>query len=75
MDAIPRIGKGGRLAMPETDQVICEACEGTGKNFFSCCGDDMRGRDFDNCPTCHEHTGWDGESDGECIECGGSGKA
>jgi len=53
---------------------FCEACEGTGKNFYSCCGDDMRGRDFDNCPTCHEHTGWDGKEDGDCIECNGTGR-
>lgn len=57
-------------------EVDCEACEGTGKDFMSCCGDDMRGNDYDLCPSCHEHTGWSGSiKDCEfCMECGGSGK-
>lgn len=33
----------------------CPECEGTGKVFYSCCGDDIRGNDIDICPTCHEH--------------------
>ena len=51
----------------------CECCKGTGKDFFSCCGDDMRGSDLDLCPSCHKHTGWDGSSYGECTECDGEG--
>jgi hypothetical protein len=52
----------------------CTSCEGTGDNFYSCCGDDMRGNDYDICPTCKEHTGWDGTRDDECTECNGTGK-
>jgi hypothetical protein len=52
----------------------CTNCEGTGDNYYSCCGDDMRGNDYDICPTCKEHTGWDGERDEECTECNGTGK-
>ena len=52
----------------------CTNCEGTGDNYYSCCGDDMRGNDYDICPTCKEHTGWDGERDDECTECNGTGK-
>ena len=52
----------------------CFACEGTGKNFYSCCGIDMRGKDLDICPDCKEHTGWDGLKNAEdCDECKGTG--
>lgn len=54
----------------------CSSCEGTGKDFFSCCGVDMRGRDYDNCPDCKEHTGWSGniKDSEDCPECNGTGK-
>jgi hypothetical protein len=52
----------------------CEYCEGTGKEFYSCCQVDMRGEDIDICPKCGEHTGWDGDSNGDCYECDGTGK-
>lgn len=51
----------------------CEDCEGTGDCIYSCCGDDMRGRDFDNCPTCKEHTGYE-KGGGDCYTCNGAGK-
>ena len=56
-----------------TETGECGCCEGTGKNFFSCCGVDMRGNDIDICPDCKEHTGWDGSSYGDCTECDGEG--
>ena len=53
----------------------CESCEGTGKDFHSCCGVDMRGNDYDICPDCKEHTGWSGLKDAEfCTECHGTGR-
>jgi hypothetical protein len=49
----------------------CPTCEGTGRVYYSCCGDDIRGNDIDLCPTCYEHC--DTEDGEECEECGGSG--
>ena len=49
----------------------CLTCEGTGKTYYSCCGDDMRGQDIDLCPTCYEHQGDEGEP---CEECNGTGE-
>jgi len=57
--------------MTQTNE--CPSCEGTGNDFFSCCGMDMRGKDHDLCPKCKEHTGWDGESTGTCPDCNGKG--
>lgn len=51
----------------------CPECEGTGKTFYSCCGDDLRGTDFEDiemCPTCREHLG----GPETCDTCSGSGK-
>lgn len=69
---------GEMICEDETEFIIrttkvCESCEGTGRDFYSCCGDDMRGRDIDNCPSCKEHTGWDGKGTGDCFECKGKG--
>lgn len=56
----------------------CEMCDGTGKEIFSCCGVDMRGRDHDICSArgCGEHTGWPGslKEAEDCHECKGTGK-
>ena len=50
----------------------CSECDGDGYVIVSCCGDDIKGRDVDLCPTCHEHTG--GEDDQEpCDNCDGTG--
>lgn len=46
----------------------CPSCEDTGKDFYSCCGDDMRGKDSDLCPSCFEHTGWSGKIK-DCDDC------
>ena len=54
----------------KTTKFNCESCEDTGKDFYSCCGVDMRGQDHDFCPDCKEHTGWDGLKNAEpCQEC------
>ena len=56
----------------EIKNKVCENCEGTGKEKYSCCGDEMEGSIYEDiglCPTCKEHTG------GECYECHGSGIA
>ena len=66
-------GDGGSSMWIGCEDCACECCEGTGKDFFSCCGVDMRGNDIDICPDCKEHTGWDGTSDGDCTECDGEG--
>ncbi len=58
------------LIKPKLDE-DCEHCEGTGKVFTSCCGDDIRGNDIDLCPTCYEHCGDEGE---DCEDCKGTGK-
>lgn len=57
----------------QVDPPECQECEGTGKVYFSCCGDDMRGRlgESDICPTCKEHCGDEGE---DCEECKGTGE-
>lgn len=57
----------------EPKMIDCEQCEGTGDDFYSCCGDDMRGNDYDLCPTCKEHQGYE-EGNKNCQECGGTGK-
>lgn len=54
----------------QTDKKICESCEGTGKEIYSCCGDEMQGSIYEDiglCPTCKEH------NRGECGECRGTG--
>ena len=56
-------------AQPRAEE--CQECEGTGRVFYSCCGDDIRGNDIDLCPTCHEHC--DVEDGEECESCGGTG--
>lgn len=50
---------------------MCEHCDGTGREFYSCCGDDIRGNDIDLCPTCYEHC--DVEDGEPCYECNGKG--
>ena len=54
------------------DTITCEECEGTGKVFYSCCGDDIRGNDIDLCPTCYEHC--DTEEGEPCESCDGKGE-
>lgn len=58
--------------MKET--IECEECEGTGIDYYSCCGVDMRGNDMDLCPKCYEHTGWDDDQPVDCTACNGTGK-
>jgi hypothetical protein len=55
------------------NKIDCKTCEGTGKVYTSCCGDDIKGTEYEDyniCPTCKEHLG--GEED--CDDCGGTGK-
>jgi hypothetical protein len=59
-----------RQKMKAPEMIECSECEGTGKVYYSCCGDDMRGFDIDLCPTCKEHCGDDGEV---CESCNGTG--
>lgn len=50
-----------------SNKVECEDCEGTGEEYYSCCGDDVKGTDAEDygiCPTCNEHL------DGEYSPCG-----
>ena len=52
----------------------CPECHGAGKVVYSCCGDNITGNDFDNCPTCYEHCGSTDPVDGEtCEYCEGTG--
>lgn len=51
----------------------CIECDGDGKTFYSCCGDDVKGteyEDYDIYPTCKEHLG----GPEECESCKGTGK-
>lgn len=57
--------------MNQPGEIECEECDGTGRVFFSCCGDDIRGNDIDLCPTCYEHC--DTEEGEECESCDGKG--
>jgi hypothetical protein len=49
----------------------CIECNGTGKVCYSCCGDDIKGNDFDLCPTCKEHCSLEEE---RCESCDGTGQ-
>jgi DnaJ-class molecular chaperone len=54
----------------------CPSCNGKGKTWLSCCGDDMyvgERSDYQICPSCGEHT--DDETDDAeiCEDCNGTG--
>ena len=56
----------------ENETIICHACDGSGWEFISCCGDDVLGTEYEDiglCPTCFEHLG---ERE-KCVECNGEG--
>jgi len=58
----------------EFNEDDCKACDGTGEEYVSCCGDDIKGTEYEDmgiCPTCKEHLG----GPEPCVECGGTGKA
>lgn len=48
----------------------CFECSGTGTVCYSCCGDDIKGNDYDNCPTCLEHCSLEEEVCGSCNGIG-----
>ena len=53
--------------------VTCSECDGTGKVYYSCCGDDVKGtlyEDYGICPTCKEHLSGEHE---DCESCNGTG--
>ena len=54
----------------------CEECDGTGKIWFSCCGDELNKGDFEgddvSCPTCKEHCSIDDYE--KCEACNGTGE-
>lgn len=56
--------------MEEKVKIECTECNGTGKVCYSCCGDDIKGNDYDNCPTCLEHCSLEEE---DCDSCNGTG--
>jgi len=49
----------------------CDECDGEGWVNYSCCGDNMIGRDIDICPTCKEN--WPADHEDECDVCEGKG--
>ena len=52
----------------------CPECDGDGKVYYSCCGDDVKGtihEDNGICPTCKEHLSGEYE---DCESCGGTGE-
>ncbi len=60
----------------ELSKVECDECDGTGKIWFSCCGDELNEGDFEGddclCPTCYEHVSIDDYD--ECTTCKGTGE-
>lgn len=52
----------------------CPACSGVGYINWSCCGDDITGNDYDNCPTCLEHCSTDIQDADTCEDCRGTGR-
>lgn len=59
----------------EADVMVdCPECDGTGKVYYSCCGDDVKGtqhEDYGICPTCKENLSGEHE---DCETCGGTGE-
>jgi len=56
-----------------TTKEICTECNGEGKVYYSCCGDDVKGtihEDYGVCPTCKEHLSGEHE---DCESCEGTG--
>lgn len=56
------------------EEVDCPECEGTGKVYYSCCGDNVKNTEAEDiglCPTCSENL--DGEHS-DCESCEGTGK-
>ena len=54
------------------DTIECPECGGDGKTFYSCCGDDIKGTEYEDvaiCPTCREHLG----EPETCENCNGLG--
>ncbi len=64
------VARGFKPKQPVIKTEECEECSGSGTVCYSCCGDDIKGNDFDNCPTCFEHCSLDEEV---CESCGGTG--
>jgi hypothetical protein len=57
-----------------TSKKKCNECDGDGKVYYSCCGDDVKNTIYEDhglCPTCKEHL--DGEYS-ECESCDGTGE-
>jgi RecJ-like exonuclease len=54
----------------------CKECDGTGKIWFSCCGDELNEGMFEGddclCPTCNEHCSIDDYD--KCTDCDGKGE-
>tara|TARA_Y100000310_G_scaffold345581_1_gene466886 strand:- start:1873 stop:2034 length:162 start_codon:yes stop_codon:yes gene_type:complete len=48
---------------------ICEACDGKGYGYWSCCNQNPVDEDVPMCPVCHEQVGEE-----ECTECEGKGE-
>lgn len=69
MDLFETLATALRPTQPAA-KVKCEECSGTGTVCYSCCGDDIKGNDFDNCPTCFEHCSLEEET---CESCEGTG--
>ena len=50
----------------------CPNCSGTGRIWYSCCGDEIiSNEELEMCPTCHEWCSSD--DDEECDWCDGTG--
>ena len=52
-----------------TTKTVCEACDGKGYGYWSCCNQNPVDEDVPMCPVCHEHVGEE-----ECTECEGKGE-
>lgn len=58
---------------PQRETQACPNCDGRGWIAWSCCGDDITGNDYDNCPTCYEHCSTEEDGSEVCEECLGTG--
>lgn len=63
----------GEILKP-VNKVECPECVGDGKVLYSCCGDDVKGTEYEDyglCPTCKEHISTEYEV---CETCEGTGE-
>ena len=59
--------------MENIKMIQCPECDGDGTTYYTCCGDDIKGTEYEDygiCPSCKEHQG----GPEECETCLGKGE-